>query len=253
MQADTGDPQVKIKSTGIFLKPKSSSCRGSKTYTKEGVDEGTETEQDRHSSTIHRQRGPWRCWVCREADKTKGWTPEVIRTRDGWAGSWTTTSQNSGECRKHKDWDRTRCRFPLRHCYCHCKSWTNNCIMCINRPWRCNRGLWHLWVRVCTGENGINTGIYLQNKPQILWNSFTCILILYPQVSCRSLARLETIQDMHTTIYDVIRHAPESPSQSLLEWLLVTGSHYTWRLSCSFNSLKSLLSKPKALGFVAVF
>uniref|UniRef100_A0A1A7WSU9 HEPACAM family member 2 n=2 Tax=Iconisemion striatum TaxID=60296 RepID=A0A1A7WSU9_9TELE len=36
------------------------------------------------------------------------------------------------------------------------------------------------------------------------------------QASCRSLARLESIQDMHTTIYDVIRHVPESPSQSLL-------------------------------------
>ncbi|XP_060948425.1 HEPACAM family member 2 isoform X2 [Limanda limanda] len=28
------------------------------------------------------------------------------------------------------------------------------------------------------------------------------------QVSCRSLARLESVQDMHTTIYDVIRHVP---------------------------------------------
>ncbi|XP_017275775.1 HEPACAM family member 2 [Kryptolebias marmoratus] len=36
------------------------------------------------------------------------------------------------------------------------------------------------------------------------------------QASCRSLARLELGQDMHTTIYDVIRHVPESPSQSLL-------------------------------------
>ncbi|KAG7500104.1 HEPACAM family member 2 [Solea senegalensis] len=37
------------------------------------------------------------------------------------------------------------------------------------------------------------------------------------QVSCRSLARLESVQDMHTTIYDVIRHVPESPSHSLLK------------------------------------
>ncbi|XP_057683164.1 HEPACAM family member 2 [Corythoichthys intestinalis] len=36
------------------------------------------------------------------------------------------------------------------------------------------------------------------------------------QASCRSLARLESTQDMHTTIYDVIRHVPESPGQSLL-------------------------------------
>ncbi|XP_032436210.1 HEPACAM family member 2 [Xiphophorus hellerii] len=37
------------------------------------------------------------------------------------------------------------------------------------------------------------------------------------QASCKSLARLESIQDMHTTIYDVIRHVPESPSASLLK------------------------------------
>ncbi|XP_076005821.1 HEPACAM family member 2 [Genypterus blacodes] len=37
------------------------------------------------------------------------------------------------------------------------------------------------------------------------------------QASCRSLARLESVQDMHTTIYDVIRHVPETPSHSLLE------------------------------------
>ncbi|CAN9503878.1 unnamed protein product [Ophioblennius macclurei] len=37
------------------------------------------------------------------------------------------------------------------------------------------------------------------------------------QASCRSLARLESIQDMHTTIYDVIRHVPETPNQSLLK------------------------------------
>ncbi|XP_029369875.1 HEPACAM family member 2 [Echeneis naucrates] len=36
------------------------------------------------------------------------------------------------------------------------------------------------------------------------------------QVSCRSLARLESVQDMHTTIYDVIRHVPETQSHSLL-------------------------------------
>ncbi|XP_008293583.1 HEPACAM family member 2 [Stegastes partitus] len=37
------------------------------------------------------------------------------------------------------------------------------------------------------------------------------------QASCRSLARLESIQDIHTTIYDVIRHVPETPSHSLLQ------------------------------------
>ncbi|KAL7381961.1 hypothetical protein ABVT39_014210 [Epinephelus coioides] len=37
------------------------------------------------------------------------------------------------------------------------------------------------------------------------------------QASCRSLARLESVQDMHATIYDVIRHVPETPSHSLLE------------------------------------
>lgn len=36
------------------------------------------------------------------------------------------------------------------------------------------------------------------------------------QASCRSLARLESVQDMHTTIYDVIRHVPETPTHSLL-------------------------------------
>ncbi|XP_037329950.2 HEPACAM family member 2 [Pungitius pungitius] len=36
------------------------------------------------------------------------------------------------------------------------------------------------------------------------------------QASCRSLARLESVQDMHTTIYDVIGRVPETPSQSLL-------------------------------------
>lgn len=37
------------------------------------------------------------------------------------------------------------------------------------------------------------------------------------QASCRSLARLESVQDMHTTIYDVIRHVPETPAHSLLK------------------------------------
>nr|XP_046274363.1 HEPACAM family member 2 isoform X2 [Scatophagus argus] len=37
------------------------------------------------------------------------------------------------------------------------------------------------------------------------------------QASCRSLARLESVQDMHTTIYDVIRHVPETPNHSLLK------------------------------------
>lgn len=37
------------------------------------------------------------------------------------------------------------------------------------------------------------------------------------QASCRSLARLESVQDMHTTIYDVIRHVPETPGHTLLK------------------------------------
>ncbi|XP_029299223.1 HEPACAM family member 2 [Cottoperca gobio] len=36
------------------------------------------------------------------------------------------------------------------------------------------------------------------------------------QASCRSLARLESVQDMHTTIYDVIRQVPDTPSDSLV-------------------------------------
>ncbi|CAL8371993.1 unnamed protein product [Boreogadus saida] len=36
------------------------------------------------------------------------------------------------------------------------------------------------------------------------------------QASCRSLARLESMQDVQTTIYDVIRHVPETPGHSLL-------------------------------------
>lgn len=36
--------------------------------------------------------------------------------------------------------------------------------------------------------------------------------------SSRSLARLESVQDLHTTIYDVIRHIPNgTPTQSLLK------------------------------------
>lgn len=48
----------------------------------------------------------------------------------------------------------------------------------------------------------------------------SCVWIfpcLPPQASCRSLARLESAQDMHTTIYDVIRHVPEMPCHSLLK------------------------------------
>ncbi|KAM8884246.1 HEPACAM family member 2 [Synchiropus picturatus] len=36
------------------------------------------------------------------------------------------------------------------------------------------------------------------------------------QASCRSLARLESVQDMHTTIYDVIQYVPETPNHTLL-------------------------------------
>ncbi|CAL8296334.1 unnamed protein product [Lota lota] len=44
------------------------------------------------------------------------------------------------------------------------------------------------------------------------------------QASCRSLARLESMQDMQTTIYDVIRHIPETPDHSLLN---VTSTTHT--------------------------
>ncbi|XP_051728173.1 HEPACAM family member 2 [Ctenopharyngodon idella] len=37
------------------------------------------------------------------------------------------------------------------------------------------------------------------------------------QASCRSLARLDSVRDLHTTIYDVIRHVPETPTLSLLK------------------------------------
>ncbi|XP_050993484.1 HEPACAM family member 2 isoform X2 [Labeo rohita] len=37
------------------------------------------------------------------------------------------------------------------------------------------------------------------------------------QASCRSLARLDSVKDLHTTIYDVIRHVPETPTLSLLK------------------------------------
>lgn len=44
-----------------------------------------------------------------------------------------------------------------------------------------------------------------------------CVSPPHPQASCRSLARLESAQDVHTTIYDVIRHVPEMPCHSLLK------------------------------------
>uniref|UniRef100_A0A4W4H524 Ig-like domain-containing protein n=1 Tax=Electrophorus electricus TaxID=8005 RepID=A0A4W4H524_ELEEL len=37
------------------------------------------------------------------------------------------------------------------------------------------------------------------------------------QASSRSLARLDSVRDLHTTIYDVIRHVPETPTLSLLK------------------------------------
>ncbi|KAG7458197.1 hypothetical protein MATL_G00235530 [Megalops atlanticus] len=37
------------------------------------------------------------------------------------------------------------------------------------------------------------------------------------QASSKSLVRLDSVQDLHTTIYDVIRHIPETPTQSLLK------------------------------------
>ncbi|TRZ01839.1 hypothetical protein DNTS_004279 [Danionella cerebrum] len=40
---------------------------------------------------------------------------------------------------------------------------------------------------------------------------------LYFQASCRSLARLDSVRDLHTTIYDVIKHVPETPTLSLLK------------------------------------
>uniref|UniRef100_A0A673FIU5 HEPACAM family member 2-like n=1 Tax=Sinocyclocheilus rhinocerous TaxID=307959 RepID=A0A673FIU5_9TELE len=37
------------------------------------------------------------------------------------------------------------------------------------------------------------------------------------QASCRSLTRLDSVKDLHTTIYDVIKHVPETPTLSLLK------------------------------------
>ncbi|KAB5530831.1 hypothetical protein PHYPO_G00133870 [Pangasianodon hypophthalmus] len=37
------------------------------------------------------------------------------------------------------------------------------------------------------------------------------------QASCRSLTRLDSARDLHTTIYDVIKHVPETPTLSLLK------------------------------------
>lgn len=122
---------------------------------------------------------------------------------------------------------------------CHYKVWQaldiNSCTvanvllwfikMCINRSRGCNRGLWHLRVRLHTWEDGIYTGIFTTNEAATLilskilcfYNAFNLHVRLIHQASCRSLARLESIQDMHTTIYDVIRHVPETPSHSLLK------------------------------------
>ncbi|KAF7691330.1 HEPACAM family member 2 [Silurus meridionalis] len=37
------------------------------------------------------------------------------------------------------------------------------------------------------------------------------------EASCRSLTRLDSSRDLHTTIYDVIKHVPETPTLSLLK------------------------------------
>ncbi|XP_060798740.1 HEPACAM family member 2 isoform X2 [Neoarius graeffei] len=37
------------------------------------------------------------------------------------------------------------------------------------------------------------------------------------EASCRSLTRLDSARDLHTTIYDVIKHVPETPTLSLLK------------------------------------
>ncbi|KAK2836398.1 hypothetical protein Q7C36_014267 [Tachysurus vachellii] len=37
------------------------------------------------------------------------------------------------------------------------------------------------------------------------------------QASCRSLTRLDSARDLHTTIYDVIKHVPETPTLSLMK------------------------------------
>lgn len=99
---------------------------------------------------------------------------------------------------------------------------------CADRSRRRNRRLWHLRVRLHSWQNGVGTG----RAPAVLCTqpdlhafllellALSCIWIfpcLPPQASCRSLARLESAQDMHTTIYDVIRHVPEMPCHSLLK------------------------------------
>ena len=47
-------------------------------------------------------------------------------------------------------------------------------------------------------------------------NFVIMVLHILHQASCRSLARLESMQDVQTTIYDVIRHVPETPGHTLL-------------------------------------
>lgn len=58
------------------------------------------------------------------------------------------------------------------------------------------------------------TGFACISAEELSLNFPVCLPL---QASCRSLARLESAQDTHTTIYDVIRHVPEMPCHSLLK------------------------------------
>lgn len=61
-----------------------------------------------------------------------------------------------------------------------------------------------------------------------------------PQASCRSLARLESAQDVHTTIYDVIQHVPEMPCHNWTQSWGAAWAPLIWRLLCSFLCLPPL-------------
>lgn len=66
-----------------------------------------------------------------------------------------------------------------------------------------------------------STQVFTMQESQLVFYCWTAkfefSFVSISQASCRSLARLESVQDMHTTIYDVIRHVPEMQSHSLLK------------------------------------
>lgn len=115
-------------------------------------------------------------------------------------------------------------------------------ICCIDRSRGRDRRLWHLRVCVHPWENGISSGkehtpggfLASSWRSWVLRSSFPYATV--PQASCRSLARLESAQDAHTTIYDVIQHVPEMPCHSWMQSWGAAWAPLTWRLSCSFLS-----------------